>query len=136
MTIEDIFEPPTEGTIPPTAPPKTLHVDINALSDNKLRNLRPVDNRNLQNLIDDDFIPIDYRTQKEREDDDNTSLEGETPPIIDIDTTSALEQNKTDIASPGPIIKLSMDYDRKVKAAKKIKKQVFKKENWSDKHPK
>ena len=33
MTIEDIFEPPTEGTIPPTAPPKTLHVDINALSD-------------------------------------------------------------------------------------------------------
>ena len=136
MTIEDIFEPPTEGTIPPTAPPKTLHVDINALSDNKLRNLRPVDNRNLQNLIDDDFIPIDDRTQKEREDDDNTSLEGETPPIIDIDTTSALEQNKTDIASPGPIIKLSMDYDRKVKAAKKIKKQVFKKENWSDKHPK
>ena len=136
MTIEDIFEPPTEGTIPPTAPPKTLHVDINALSDNKLRNLRPADNRNLQNLIDDDFIPIDDRTQKEREDDDNTSLEGETPPIIDIDTTSALEQNKTDIASPGLIIKLSTDYDRKVKAAKKIKKQVFKKENWSDKHPK
>ena len=136
MTIEDIFEPPTEGTIPPTAPPKTLHVDINALSDNKLRNLRPADNRNLQNLIDDDFIPIDDRTQKEREDDDNTSLEGETPPIIDIDTTSALEQNKTDMASPGPIIKLSTDYDRKVKAAKKIKKQVFKKENWSDKHPK
>ena len=136
MTIEDIFEPPTEGTIPPTAPPKTLHVDINALSDNKLRNLRPADNRNLQNSIDDDFIPIDDRTQKEREDDDNTSLEGETPPIIDIDTTSALEQNKTDIASPGPIIKLSTDYDRKVKAAKKIKKQVFKKENWSDKHPK
>ena len=136
MTIEDIFEPPTEGTIPPTAPPKTLHVDINALSDNKLRNLRPADNRNLQNLIDDDFIPIDDSTQKEREDDDNTSLEGETPPIIDIDTTSALEQNKTDIASPGPIIKLSTDYDRKVKAAKKIKKQVFKKENWSDKHPK
>ena len=119
MTIEDIFEPPTERTIPPTAPPKTLHVDINALSDNKLRNLRPADNRNLQNLIDDDFIPIDDRTQKEREDDDNTSLEGETPPIIDIDTTSALEQNKTDIASPGPIIKLSTDYDRKVKAAKK-----------------
>ena len=36
-------------------------------------------------------------------------------------------QNKTKIAKPGPIIKLSTDYDRKVKAAKKIKNKYFKK---------
>ena len=80
MTIEDALESPT--TILPTAPPKTLDVDISALSDNILKNLRPVDNRNLQNLIDDDFIPIDDRTQQEREDDDNISLAGEAPAVI------------------------------------------------------
>ena len=37
-------------------------IDIQVLSDNILRNLRPVDNRNIQQLIDDDFIPIDNRT--------------------------------------------------------------------------
>ena len=36
-----------------------------------LKNLRPIDNRNLQNLIYDDFIPIDDKTQQEREDDGN-----------------------------------------------------------------
>ena len=36
-------------------------IDIDAPSNNVLRNLRPVD----------DFIPIDDRTQQEREDDDN-----------------------------------------------------------------
>ena len=49
------------------APPKTLDVDIRALSDNILKNLRPPhqqqlhNNRNLQNLIDDEFIPLDDR---------------------------------------------------------------------------
>ena len=116
-TIEDVIKPPPN--IPNTAPPKTLDVDIDALSDNILKNLKPVNNRNLQNLIDDDFIPIDDTTQQEREDDDNISLEVEAPPIIDIDRTSAWDQNKTELARPGPIIKLSTDYDRK----------VFKKEN-------
>ena len=49
-------------------------IDIQALSDNILRNLRPRDNRSTQELIYDDFIPIDNRTQQEREDDDNISL--------------------------------------------------------------
>ena len=84
MTIEDTLETPT--AIPPAAPPKTLDVDISALSDNILKNLRPVDNRNLQNLIDDDFIPIDDRTQQEREDDDNISLAGEALPVINCKT--------------------------------------------------
>ena len=38
-------------------------IDIQALSDNILRNLRPRDNRSIQELIDEDFIPIDDRTQ-------------------------------------------------------------------------
>ena len=111
-------------------------MDKNTLSDNILRNLRPVDNRNLQNLIDNDFISIDDRTQQEREDDDNISLAGEAPLIINIDATSEWDQNKTEIARPGPIIKLSIDFHRKQKGSKKNKKQVFQKENRSDKHTK
>ena len=40
-------------------------IDINALSENILRNLRPVDNREIQELMDD-FIPIDDRTTRKR----------------------------------------------------------------------
>ena len=40
-------------------------IDINALSENILRNLKPVDNRNIQELMDD-FIPIDDRTTRKR----------------------------------------------------------------------
>ena len=40
-------------------------IDINALSENILRNLRPVDNREIQELMDD-FIPTDDRTTRKR----------------------------------------------------------------------
>ena len=40
----------------------TYNVDIQALSDNILNKLRPKDNRTIQELIDDDFIPLDNRT--------------------------------------------------------------------------
>ena len=40
-------------------------IDINALSENILRNLRPVDSREIQELMDD-FIPIDDRTTRKR----------------------------------------------------------------------
>ena len=40
-------------------------IDINALSENILRNLRPADNREIQELMDD-FIPIDDRTTRKR----------------------------------------------------------------------
>ena len=40
-------------------------IDINALSENILSNLRPVDNREIQELMDD-FIPIDDRTTRKR----------------------------------------------------------------------
>ena len=62
VTIENNLEAPTvnQAPLPPTF--KTLDININALSDNIFKNLRPVDNRNLQNLIEDDFIPIYNRT--------------------------------------------------------------------------
>ena len=127
VTIEDVLEPLNINQAPPLPTPKTLDVDINALSDNIFKNLQPVDNRNLQNLIEDDFIPIDNRTQQEREDDDKISLAGKALPIINIDTTSAWDQNKTEVARPGPIIKLSTDFEKKVKASKKIKNKYLKK---------
>ena len=57
---------------------QALHnIDIKACSGNILRNWRPRDNRTIQELIDDDFIPIEARTQQELEDDDNISLESD-----------------------------------------------------------
>ena len=73
---------------------KTNDIDLKALSDNILRNLRPIDDRSIQQLIDDDFIPMDDRTLQEREDDDNISL------ADDEDATSAQDQNKTEIEKP------------------------------------
>ena len=100
-------------------------IDIQALSDIILRNLRPVDDRTLQELIDDDFIPIDDRTPQEREDDDNISLvDDEDPPIIEIDTTTVCDENKTEIAKPRPIYNISTDYNKKLNAANKIKKNI------------
>ena len=66
VTIEDIIEPPPANNSPPLPQPKTLDVDINALSDNILKNLQPVDNRNLQNLIEDDYISTDDNTTRKR----------------------------------------------------------------------
>ena len=65
VTIEDI-EPPPANNSPPLPQSKTLDVDINALSDNILKNLQLVDNRNLQNLIEDDFISTDDNTTRKR----------------------------------------------------------------------
>ena len=125
VTVKDTVVPPLVNTIPPTAPPKTLDVDINVLSDNILRNLRPKDDRNLQNLIDDDFIPLDHRIQAELEDDDYKSLPGDAPPVINIDVTNAWDENKTTISKPRPIYKISTEYDRKLKVANKIKNKYL-----------
>ena len=37
------------------------------------------------------------------------------------------DENKTEIAKPGPIYKISTDYNKKVKTAIKIKNKYFKK---------
>ena len=102
------------------------NIDIQALSGNILKNIWPVDNRTDQQLANDQFISIDNRRQQELEDDDFLSVSEESE-IEEIDTTSAWDQNKTEVAKPGPVIKLSTDYDKKVKAAKKIKNKYIKK---------
>ena len=49
-------------SIPTVKASKTFLNEINEISNNILRNLRPVDNRKDQELIDDQFTPIDDRT--------------------------------------------------------------------------
>ena len=97
---------------------------MQALSDNILRNLRPIDDRSIPQLIDDDFISIDDRTLQEREDDDNISL-ADNEDLID--TTNAWDENKTEVTEPRPIYKISTDFNRKLKAANKIKNKYVKK---------
>ena len=107
---------------------------INEISNNILRNLRPVDNRTDQELIDDQFIPIDDRTQQKLEDDDYISLDEEI-----IDTLAAWNPKKTKISMSGQIIKLSLDYNKKLRAANKIKNKNLKKKkknNWSKRQEK
>ena len=97
---------------------KNILDEIQDISDNILKNIRPVDNRTVQELIDDDFIPIDDRTQQELEDDDYNELESET----EIKEISSWGPKQTTISNPGPIIKPSTDYNKKSKGSKKNKK--------------
>ena len=145
-------EPPIKVTnIPLTAPPKTLDVDIRALSDNILKNLKspqqqqqqPRDNRNLQDLIDDEFIPLDDRDPAEIVKDKNEpenrpfpiiTLTTPDDPVIQIDATDAWDDKKTQIQTPGPIYKLSTDYEKKVRAANKIKNKYLRKKVGQRKH--
>ena len=73
---------------------------------------QPVDDRTVEEIIDDQFIPTDDRTQQELEDDDYLSFESESE-SEDIDLTSAWDNNKTTVSKPVPIFKLSTDYNRK-----------------------
>ena len=144
-------EPPVKLTnIPPTAPPKTLDVDIRVLSDNILKNLKlpqqqqqPRDNRNLQDLIDEEFIPLDDRDPAEIVKDKNEietrrfpiiTLTTPDDPVIQIDATDAWDENKTQIQKPGPIYRLSTDYEKKVRAANKIKNKYLRKKVGQRKH--
>ena len=73
--IVTVLPPVPPTPIPPTAPPKTMDVAIRALSDTILKELKrpapppllqpPGDDRNLQDLIDDEFIPLDDRDPTE-----------------------------------------------------------------------
>ena len=103
---------------------KNILDKIKDISDNILKNLRPVDNRTEQELAHDQNIPLDDRTEQELEDNDYNSLESDANKI---DTTSAWDQNKATITKLGPIIKLLTDFNRKVKAATKIKNKYLKK---------
>ena len=46
---------------------KNILDEIQNICDNILRNIRPVDNRTVEEIIDNQFIPIDHRTQQELE---------------------------------------------------------------------
>ena len=81
-----------------------------------------------QETIEDQHIPIDNRTQQELEDDDYLSFESESEDIeIENIDTSAWDDKKSTAAKPGAIFKLSTDYNKKVKAANKIKNKYLKK---------
>ena len=99
------------------------------MSENVLRNLRPVDTRTEPEKIEDQFIPIDDRTQQELEDDDYLIFESESEDIEveNMDTTAAWDDNKSTAAKPGAIFKLSTDYNKKIRAANKIKNKYLKK---------
>ena len=71
-------------SIPTVDVSKNILDKVNEISDNILRNPRPVDNRTEQELADDQNIPIDDRTQQELEDDDYLSLESD---VEEIDAT-------------------------------------------------
>ena len=108
---------------------KTILGKIKEISDNILRNIKPVDNRTVEELIDDDFIELDDRTQQQLEDDDYIELEShEESRDVDIDLTSAWDPKETTVADPRkPIIKLSTDYNKKVKVANKTKNKCKRK---------
>ena len=111
-------------SIPMVDASKNILDKVNEISDNILRNLRPVDNRTEQELADDQNIPIDDRNKQELEDVNYLSLESD---IEEIDTTSAWDQKKTTITRSGLVLKLSTDYNRKIKVANKIKNKYRKK---------
>ena len=108
---------------------KDILEEINEMSDNIIRNLRQIDTRTEAEKIEDQYIPIGYRTQQKLEDDGYYSFESESEDIEieHNDTTSAWDDNKSTAAKPGQIFKLSTDYNKKVRAANKIKNKYLKK---------
>ena len=74
------------------------------MSDCILKNIRPKDNRTIQELEDDQFIPLDDRTQQELEDDDYLSLESEkhVVTIEDDNTDNDETQSSSDILLDEP----------------------------------
>ena len=105
---------------------KNILDKVNEISDNILRNLRPVGNRTQQELADDQNIPIDDRTQQELEDDSYLSVESD---VEEIDATSAWDKKKqnNNYKQTRASIKISTDYYRKVKVANKMKNKYRKK---------
>ena len=80
-----------KDSVPTIDASKDILEKINEMSENVLRNLRPVDTRTEPEKIEDQFIPIDGRTQQELEDDNYLSFQSESEDIEveNIDTTTA-----------------------------------------------
>ena len=106
---------------------ETVEVSKNILDNvihSSQKNIRPVDDRTIEQLIDEDFISIDDRTQQELEDDDYIELESDGN--VNIDLTAAWDPKQTTISADygKPKIKLLTDFNKKVQAANKIKKSI------------
>ena len=109
---------------------ETVEVSKNILHDTlqtSQKNIRPVDDRTIKQLIDDDFTLIDDRTQQELE--DNGYIELESDDNADIDLTVAWEPKQTTVSADygKPKIKLSTDFNKIVRVANKIKKKYLRK---------
>ena len=88
------------------------------------KNIRPVDNRTIEQLIDDDFILIDNRTQQELEDDNYIELESDNN--VDLDLTAAWDPKQTTVSTDygKPKIKLSTDFSKKCEQQTKLRKSI------------
>ena len=91
------------------------------------KNIRPVDDRTIEQLTGDDFILIDDRAQQELEDDNYIELESDDN--TDIDLTAAWDPKQMTVSADygKPKIKLSTDFNQKVREASKIKKKYLRK---------
>ena len=89
-----------KDSVPTINASKDILEEINEMSENVLRNLRPVDARTEPEKIEDQFIPTDDRTQQELEDDDYLSFESESEDIEveNIDTTAAWDDDNKSTA--------------------------------------
>ena len=91
------------------------------------KNIRPVDDRTIEQLIDDDFISNDDRTQQELEDDDYIKLESDDNVDINLAAASDPKQMTVSADYGKPKIRLSTDFNKKVREANKIKKKYLRK---------
>ena len=64
-----------------------------------LKNIRPVDDRTIEQIIDDQFIPIDDRIQQELEDNNYASFESETDDVVTLEGIDE-KDNKPDDNRP------------------------------------
>ena len=111
VTIEDVNDSKDDNIILEDDKNVTIEDDFDIDKFNK-QTYQPVDDRTVEEIIDDQFIPTNDRTQQELEDDDYLSFESESE-SEDIDLTSEWDNKKTTVSKPVPIFKLSTDYNRK-----------------------
>ena len=110
---------------------ETIEVSKNILDDvlqSSQKSIRPVEDRTIEQLIDNDFISIDNRTQQELEDDDYIELQSDDN-NVDIDLTAAWDPKQTAVSADygKRKIKLSTDFNQKVQVGNKIKKKYLRK---------
>ena len=64
-----------------------------------LKNIRPTDDRTIEQIIDDQFIPIDDRIQQELEDNNYAGFESETDDVVTLESIDE-KDNKPDDNRP------------------------------------